>query len=79
MFHDMEERVKLAAAKDARVLAENEYSLRWLRQDAAVQTLYVSREGLSTRLDRVADSDFRFFATLSDSSFGYIFLLQMER
>jgi hypothetical protein len=72
VFHDREERVAAAALNDAKVLQEAGYDVRWLRQLPLVYSAEVGRGHESTRLEWVADSDFRFFPTMPDELFGYI-------
>ena len=72
IFHDREERVTEAAALDAEVLISNGYVLQWIRKGTLIQSVAVSRDGEDTRLEWVADSDFRFFPTIPDAIFGYI-------
>ena len=71
IFHDREERVTTAAANDASVLEAHGYDIHWQRRGAAIQTASVSRDGLVTKLEWVADSDYRFFPTVRDKIFGY--------
>ena len=72
IFHDREERVALAALGDCSFLEERGYTLTWLRRDPLIYTVLVGREGESTKMEWVADSDFRFFPTIKDETFGYI-------
>jgi hypothetical protein len=72
VFHDREERVAIAAAEDSALLEEHGYALQWLRQVPAIHTVLVERAGEATKLEWVADSDFRFFPTVPDEMFGYI-------
>ncbi len=72
VFHDREERVSAAAINDAGVLQDAGYQLIWLRQLPVLYAAEVTREGASTRLEWVADSDFRFFPTIRDEIFGYV-------
>jgi hypothetical protein len=72
VFHDREERVASAAVDDTRTLEEEGYGVRWLRQHPAIHTAEVTRDGAGTRLEWVADSDFRFFPTMRDEIFGYV-------
>jgi hypothetical protein len=72
IFHDLEERVSSAALDDAKTLEAEGYGIRWLRQQPAIYTAEVTREGAGTRLEWVADSDFRFFPTMRDDTFGYV-------
>ena len=43
-----------------------------MRQLPAIYSAKVTRRGESTRLEWVADSDFRFFPTMRDEIFGYV-------
>lgn len=72
IFHDREERVAQAAQQDTAFLEKQGFALRWLRRDPAIHTVIVERDGLRTKLEWVADSDFRFFPTIPDESFGFI-------
>lgn len=72
VFHDREERVASAALDDAQALGAAGYAVRWLRQLPTIYTAEVTRQNASTRLEWVADSDFRFFPTMRDELFGYI-------
>jgi len=72
VFHDREERVAAAALLDAKALEMEGYDVSWLRQLPLIYTAEVKRVNDSTRLEWVADSDFRFFPTLRDDTFGYI-------
>lgn len=72
VFHDREERVATAAEQDAALLREHGFRLEWVRRDPAIHTVLAEHTGESTRLEWVADSDFRFFPTIPDDVFGYI-------
>lgn len=72
VFHDREKRVAQAAERDSKLLAEQGFHLRWLRRDPAIYTIVAERGGETTKLEWVADSDFRFFPTVPDDVFGYI-------
>jgi len=72
VFHDREERVAIAALQDAKVLEAAGYEFRWLRQLPLIYTAEVKQANAGTRLEWVVDSDFRFFPTLKDETFGYI-------
>jgi hypothetical protein len=72
IFHDREELVALTAAEDAEVLEANGYNLRWQRREPAIYTVVVERGGEATKLEWVADSDYRFFPTMRDELFGYV-------
>lgn len=72
VFHDREERVAVAALDDAQVLAAAGYRVTWLRQLPLIYTAEVIQEDAVTRLEWVVDSDFRFFPTIRDETFGYM-------
>jgi hypothetical protein len=72
VFHDREERVAAAAMADTEALAAAGYTVSWLRQLPLTYTAEVTRGDDSTHLEWVADSDFRFFPTVQDETFGYM-------
>jgi hypothetical protein len=72
VFHDREERVATAAQNDAQVLKAASLQVIWLRQLPLVYTAEVRAGTASTRLEWVVDSDFRFFPTVPDETFGYV-------
>ena len=72
VFHDREERVATAALNDASVLEAAGYSVTWLRQLPSIHTAQIGIRGESTRLEWVADSDYRFFPAVPDEVFGYV-------
>jgi len=72
IFHDREERVAQAAQQDAALLEEHGYALKWTRRDPSMYAVLASRDGETTKLEWVADSEFRFFPTLRDEMFGYL-------
>lgn len=72
VFHDREERVATAALDDSETLRAAGYQVLWLRQLPSVYTAEVKQGNASTRLEWVVDSDFRFFPTVRDETFGYI-------
>jgi hypothetical protein len=72
IFHDREERVAKAAQLDAALLQESGYGIEWTRREPALHALLASRDGEATKLEWVADSDYRFFPTLRDELFGYL-------
>ena len=72
IFHDREERVATAALEDAQALKDAGYQVVWLRQLPLIYTAEVKQGEDSTRLEWVADSDFRFFPTVKDETFGYM-------
>jgi hypothetical protein len=72
IFHDREERVARTAVEDAAVLEAHGYRLGWQRREPAIYTVVVERAGEATKLEWVADSDYRFFPTMRDELFGYV-------
>jgi hypothetical protein len=72
IFHDREERVAAAAEQDGGLLQEHGSILKWIRRDPAIYTVLAEHQGEATKLEWVADSDFRFFPTIRDQTFGYI-------
>ena len=72
VFHDREERVAQAAEQDAAFLQENGYVLQWLRRDPLIYTVLAEHAGETTKLEWIVDSDFRFFPTIRDETFGYV-------
>lgn len=72
IFHDREERVTKAALEDAAALEEAGYRVSWLRRSPLMYTAEVALSDAFTRLDWVVDSDFRFFPTMPDETFGYM-------
>jgi hypothetical protein len=72
VFHDREERVATAALLDVQALAAAGYRVSWLRQLPLIYTAEVSQGDVGTRLEWVVDSDFRFFPTMRDETFGYM-------
>ena len=72
IFHDREERVVTAALSDAKILEAGGYRVDWLRQLPLVYAAEVTQQTNATRLEWVADSDFRFFPTMPDETFGYL-------
>jgi hypothetical protein len=71
IFHDREDRVARAAEADAAVLQEHGYTLQWERREPAIYTVLAERAAEATKLEWVVDSDFRFFPTVPDETFGY--------
>jgi hypothetical protein len=72
IFHDREDRVAEAALNDAHALEAAGYSVTWLRQLPSIHTAQIGMEDELTRLEWVADSDYRFFPALQDKVFGYV-------
>jgi hypothetical protein len=72
IFHDREERVAAVALGDAQTLSEAGYTVHWLRQQPAMYSAAVGSGGEETKLEWIADSDFRFFPAVRDDEFGYV-------
>jgi len=72
VFHDREERVAIAALDDAQALQAAGYDVIWLRKLPSIYTAEVKRSNDNTRLEWVVDSDYRFFPTVKDDTFGYV-------
>ncbi len=71
IFHGREEEVAAAAERDAALLTEAGYAVRWLRRQPGIHAAEVSSADGSTRLEWVADSDYRYFPPITDDQFGY--------
>ena len=72
IFHDREERVASTALNDVAILQAADYQVAWLRQLPLIYAVEVTLQNQGTRLEWVADSDFRFFPTMRDETFGYL-------
>ena len=72
VFHDRAERVAAAALDDSKTLEAAGYQVTWLRQMPLIYSAGVALGNEGTRLDWVVDSDFRFFPTIQDETFGYL-------
>ena len=72
IFHDREERVAETALADARILADAGYEVEWLRQQPALYSATIRGSAGETKLEWLADSDFRFFPAIKDDQFGYV-------
>jgi hypothetical protein len=72
VFHDREERVAAAALDDVSALRAAGYAVTWLRQLPSIHTAQIVSGNESTRLEWVADSDYRFFPAEKDEVFGYV-------
>jgi hypothetical protein len=72
IFHDRQARVAEAALTDAAILADAGYEVIWLRQQPATYGATVRRRNEETRLEWLADSDYRFFPVIKDDQFGYV-------
>jgi hypothetical protein len=72
IFHDREARVAQAAEEDARLLEKADYKVHWLRREAGMYSAEIVGPEGQTKLEWVADSDFRFFPAVKDTEFGYV-------
>lgn len=72
IFHDRQERVADAALADAKILADAGLEVHWLRQQPAVYSAKIIRGHDETKLEWMADSDYRFFPAVRDEQFGYV-------
>lgn len=72
VFHDREERVAEAALKDGQVLEASGYTVTWLRRLPSIHSAQIGRGDDVTRLEWVADSDYRFFPAIPDKVSGYV-------
>jgi hypothetical protein len=72
IFHDREERVADAAIADAKILTDAGYEVDWMRQQPATYSATIRRGTDETKLEWLADSDYRFFPVVKDDQFGYV-------
>jgi len=72
IFHDREEAVARAAARDAELLAAAGHAVTWVRREPALHAAQIARGADTTELEWVVDSDYRYFPTVSDPEFGYV-------
>lgn len=72
IFHPREEAAATAAVADTAALADEGFTIQWLRQEPGLHAAEVRRRGESMKLEWVRDSDFRFFPLLQDELFGYM-------
>ena len=71
IFHGRTERAEAAALADAATLVAQGFAVEWLRQGPAMYAASVLRRDEGTKLEWVADSDFRFFPVVPDDLFGW--------
>ncbi len=71
-FHDRKERVARAVQEDSAALQAAGYDLRWLRREPTFYSVVAAKDGEITELEWVVDSDYRFFPTQRDETFGYV-------
>jgi hypothetical protein len=72
IFHDREHRVAAAAVADVRTLTDAGYEVIWLRQQPATYAASIKLGNEETKLEWIADSDYRFFPAVKDDQFGYV-------
>jgi hypothetical protein len=72
IFHDRQERVADAALADTALLRDAGFEVVWLRQQPATYGASIRRGSEETKLEWVADSDYRFFPVIKDDLFGYV-------
>ena len=72
IFQDRKERVSAAAQADASTLEQGGYGVAWKRQEPSFMSARIEKDQAYTRLEWVADSDYRFFPTVRDELFGYV-------
>lgn len=72
IFHDRQDRVADAALADAKILTDSGYEVIWLRQQPATYGATIRLGNDETKLEWVADSDYRFFPVVNDDQFGYV-------
>ncbi len=72
IFHDREERVARAAEQDAKLLEDAGFKIQWLRREAGIFSAKIEAPEGTTKLEWVADSDFRYFPAVKDPEFGYV-------
>ena len=72
IFQDREARVAEAALTDAKVLTDAGYEVHWLRQQPATYSATIRSGSDETKLEGLADSDYRFFPAIKDDQFGYV-------
>lgn len=75
IFHDRAERAAQAALADARILEGAGYSVEVLRELPSIVSAAVRSADGTTKLEWVADSDYRFFPAVKDDEFGYVLSL----
>ncbi|MFN0103262.1 MAG: hypothetical protein ACKV2U_14380 [Bryobacteraceae bacterium] len=72
VFHDREERVARAAEEDSSLLEKHGYRLEWIRREPNIYAVLAERASETTKLEWLVDSEFRFFPTMRDETFGYV-------
>ena len=72
IFHDRMDRVVEAADRDAVTLKAEGFAVNWLRRLPTIIGAEISKNGETTKLEWVADSDFRYFPAVPDTQFGFV-------
>ena len=72
IFHDREESAEEIAESDAKILEEAGYRVTWLRRLPGIHSAQIGIGNEATRLEWVADSDYRFFPAVPDEVFGFV-------
>ena len=72
IFHDRQDRVAEVALTDAKTLTDAGFDVVWLRQQPATYGATIRQGSDETKLEWVADSDYRFFPVVKDDQFGYV-------
>ena len=75
IFHDRQERVATAAEADVAILRGHGLTVDWLRQQPAIYSASVRSGNDETKLEWVADSDFRYFPAIQDHELGFVLSL----
>lgn len=72
IFHDTVAGAAEAALRDSAVLKAAGFEVVWERQVPGISTATVLRDGEGTKLEWVANSDFRYFPAIPDAEFGFV-------
>lgn len=72
LFHDTAESVKAASETDAATLQTNGYRMKWSIVEPTFRRAMILRDDLTTKLEWVFDSAFRFFPVEPDTEWGYV-------
>jgi len=73
IFHDGDERLAQVVEADIAILRSHGLEVRFVgRQVTGKRSADIVGLGDTTKIDWVADSDFRFFPTVADDLFGYV-------
>lgn len=75
IFHDRQERAAEAARQDAGILVAAGFEVEWLRELPTIVSALVRSGHEATKLEWIADSDYRFFPAIQDDEFGYVLSL----